>query len=70
MTLNQALDFEMTEKKASLAPKTFQDYNCVNEFAKQAATALGIAGMPIGNFRRKHMKLLLSKIGETKAGGL
>lgn len=60
MPVAQALDFAFSKK--SLAKKSESCIGGVKDFAKEAALKLGIALMPICEFRRKHAKALLEQI--------
>lgn len=60
MPVVQALDFAFSKKR--LAKKSNSCIGGVKDFAKEAAFALGIAQLPICEFRRKHAKALLEQI--------
>ncbi len=66
LTLSEALDFALLEKKKTLANKTKIDYSCTVKFAKQAIYDLHFDYLAVVETKRIHIKLILEKIKETR----
>lgn len=66
LTLSEALDFALLEKKKTLANKTKIDYSCTVKFTKQAICDLHFDYLLVAETKRIHIKLILEKIKETR----
>lgn len=62
--LNFALDYAY--KNLNAVKSTMDDIESCLKYFKMAATAAGLADMPVGSIRRKHIKRILNKCGEIK----
>ena len=66
LTLSEALDFALLEKKKTLADKTKIDYSCTVKFTKTAIHDLHFDYLAVVETKRIHIKLILEKIKETR----
>lgn len=66
MPFNDALDFVLERKKPTLALKSVSSFKGVKEFAKSAAIVIGINRMPIGDTKRRHIKILLDQMARER----
>ncbi|MFA6057308.1 MAG: site-specific integrase [Taibaiella sp.] len=66
MPFNQALDVAMLSKQNSLSSKSYQDIAGVVKFAKESAIRIKLNDMPIGETKKRHIKMLLDQIGKDR----
>lgn len=66
MTFNEALEYGLKSKKPSLEPKSYTDIRGVKDFAKVAAVKCRLSYLPIGETRKKHIKILMDQIASDR----
>ena len=66
MPFSSAIAFAVEKKRGSLKPSSATAYADPIRFALEAAKKLGMSQLPIGQFKKVHIKLLLDQMGKDR----